>query len=217
MSATVRARSARSGLLRAIICAALLAAEAMLPHAVRGGTPYAEMVAAVRDSTMPTTGSNRRSSHSANDSGNGPPRSSCHQQFSRPTVVPSPRSAATPMAGARKRAMRPSWATEAATRRSTLSGAPPRARADRTRVTRPASTAGSSTSSRTDRHGDAATSSSPWCSAAKKGPRAARPEVVPIRLSPSAPRAPWGQPRTARCDPAAPRTPTRWCPTPASG
>ncbi len=84
---------------------------------------------------------------------------------------PSPRRARTarPNAGAISRADRPSWATDAATRSSTWSGARPPARASAacTWRARARSASGEPISSASGRHGAASGSPGSWVSIAK--------------------------------------------------
>jgi hypothetical protein len=224
-SAALCARGPESGRLRPIICAALLAAEATLPQAVRAGTRYLATVIVVIDSMTPAMESTGwSSSRRAIDSGNGPPSWSCHQQSSGTIVARPDVSAAVAIVGARRRATTPNCVIDAATRSSTLSGDRPRASAARTRVTRPSSTPGASTRSRTDRQGGAGTSPPRCISVAKKGPspasspdgsgRACGLGRLFIRLLPRVQAGSRAPPSTVRRGSAraATRRPARWCP-----
>jgi hypothetical protein len=228
-SAALCARKPESGRLRPIICAALLAAEATLPQAVRVGTQYVATVIVVIDSMTPAMGSTGwSSSRRAIDSGKGPPSWSCHQQSSGTIAARQDVSAAVAIVGAMRRATRPNCVTDAATRSSMVSGDRPCARAARTRVTRPSSTPAASTRSRTDRQGGAGTSPPRCTSVAKNGPslesspdgsgRACGLGRVSIRRLPCAPARPRARPWPVRRGSAraATRRPARWCPRRAS-
>lgn len=168
MVARVVARSARSGRATPIMVAAPLTADATFPHNTRSDTENARM-ARTSWALSPATRSVNLPGRSSTDTGNMLPGSGCHHI---PSVDgPDPPWTKQPSAGEISRAVNPRCVTDAATRR-------PVASRDRTASTRSANKSGSSTNSRTGRHGAVGTASAGWVVTAKNGPQPLTSAVV---------------------------------------